>query len=123
ARLLVRGLDQDVDVVGGDAHAQEHALVFLLIDEDVLAAADRAAIDAGRAGVVVAPDPEQPARIRRDAEAARGALGPIRQALAAGEVADDDLVVFRALLIHGPGVETVVRGVMGPADGVVGLSL
>ena len=79
--LLVADMDEDVAAVGGDAHAQEHALVGLLIDQDVLAAAGRAAVDLGGAGVLVAPDPEQPLAVGREGERAIGAVDRVIERL------------------------------------------
>ena len=123
AGLLVLRPDQDVAVVSRAPDAEEHAVVRLLVDQHVLTAAGRAAEDLGRPGVLVAPDPEQPAAVRRKIEVAIGALDHLRQDLAGGEVADHQAVVFRALHVLGPGVEPVVRRMGGRTHLIVGVLL
>ncbi len=122
AGLLVLDPDEDVTVVGGDAHAQEHALVGLLVDQGVRPAPGRPAEDLGGPGVLVAPDPEQEGGVGREDEGARGALRPVRQDLARGQVAHQDAVVFRALVVLRPGIEGVVGGVAGRVDRIIGLA-
>ena len=123
AGFLVADPDDDVAVVGGDAQAQEHAVVGFLVDQHVVPAARRPAEDLGGPGVLVAPDPEQPPAVGREDQAAVGALDRRSQDLAGRQVADADREIFRALLIDGPGVEGVVGTVLGRADLEEGLAL
>src|SRR5262245_21527030 len=64
----IAGADQDELAAFAGADAQEETVVGLVIDEHVLAAAGWAAINLGRAAVIVAEGPEDELRIRRPAE-------------------------------------------------------
>ena len=116
-------MDDEVAAVGGDPDAQEHALVGLLVDQHVLAAARGTAEDLGGASVLVAPDPEDPLAVGREDEGPVGAVHHVVEGLAALQVLHPDGVVFRTLLIGGPGVELVVGAVAGRADLEEGLAL
>ena len=90
-RFLVLDAYDDELVVGRAAHADEHAVVGLLIDQGGFTAARRATEDLVRAAVVVAVGPENPLAVGREDEVAGGAVDHIRQNLARGDVLDVDL--------------------------------
>ncbi len=106
-------------------HGQEDAVVGLVVDQHVVQGgpAGQAPVDLGRAAVLVAPDPEDPLRVRRPAEVAGAVLNRVADHLARGDVPDVDAVHLGALLVDGPGVAGVVGAVAGRGHLVIGLAL
>ena len=122
---MVAGTHDDPAAGGDDAHAGEEAGIRLVVDLHIgaCAAAGRPAQDARRSAVVVAEGPEQPGRVGRPGQVAVGALHRAGKDRTGGEVLDVDAVHLGALLVHRPGVERVVRRMLGGGDLVVGLAL
>ena len=90
---------------------QEKAVIGLLIDQRALAVAQTRAIDALGPPVSVAPDPEKGLAVIGPDEISGALVGQHGDVLAGLQVADAQLVIFRAAYIHGPGQIAVIGAV------------
>ncbi len=109
--FVVAQCNLDKGIRAHHADVQEIAAVGFFINQDVRAPAGGAAEDFGRAGIFIAPYPEQPLIIRREQEAAVAFLDRFAQQLAGGQVLDVEREIFRALRVFRPGIKRVVIAV------------